>query len=256
MFGTLCTSKSGLNANQIKLDVIGNNLANSSTMGYKRVDVGFQDLLNESLNRQGYPTVDKNAAMGTGVKTSDMFRDNAQGNLTQTDLKTDLAIEGQGYFKIKQPDGSEVYTRDGSFKIDKLGILVDGRGNKVDIKYSAGRSEANCKLDESNLLVDKDGSIYMKENGAVNKVAEIPVYSALGDTSFTSIGDNLFVPTTGSNVQRTTNVVLHQGLIEGSNVDITTEFTDMIVTQRAFQLCAKGVTTADEMWGMVNNMRR
>ena len=172
------------------------------------------------------------------------------------DIKTDLAIEGQGYFKIKQADGSEVYTRDGSFKIDKLGNLVDGRGNKVDIKYAAGRSEANCKLDENNLLVDSDGSIYMKENEIVNKVGEIPIYSALGDSSFTSIGDNLFVPTAGSNVQRTTNVTIHQGLLEGSNVDVTTEFTDMIVTQRAFQLCSKGVTTADEMWGMVNNMRR
>ena len=87
MFRTLCTSKSGLNANQIKLDTIGNNIANSTTMGYKRVDVGFQDLLNESLNRKGYPTIDKDAAMGTGVKTSEWFRDNAQGNLNETGYK-------------------------------------------------------------------------------------------------------------------------------------------------------------------------
>jgi flagellar basal-body rod protein FlgG len=256
MFTTLCTSKSGLNANQTKLDTIGNNIANSTTMGYKRVDVGFQDLLSESLNREGYATNDKSATMGTGVKTSEWFRDNGQGSLIESELKTDLAIEGQGYFKIKQADGSEVYTRDGSFKIDKFGILVDGRGNKVEIEYVAGRSEDNCKLDADNLVIDSDGSIYMKENEIIKKVGVIPIYSALGDSSFTSIGENLFVPTEGSNIQRTTNAIVHQGLMEGSNVDITAEFTDMIVTQRAFQLCSKGVTTADEMWGMVNNMRR
>lgn len=256
MFRTLSTSKSGMNANQIKLDTIGNNIANSTTMGYKRIDVGFQDLLNESLNRNGYPTIDKDAAMGTGVKTSEWFRDGAQGYFNNTGIKTDLAIEGQGYFKIKQADGSEVYTRDGSFKVDKLGNLVDGRNNKVEIIYAPGRSAANTKLEADNLVVDSDGSIYMKEKEIVTKVGEIPIYSALGDSSFTSIGDNLFAPTAGSNVQRTTDIKMHQSLLEGSNVDITTEFTDMIVTQRAFQLCSKGVTTADEMWGMVNNMRR
>ncbi|PRR83958.1 flagellar hook-basal body complex protein [Clostridium vincentii] len=256
MFTTLSTSKSGLNAQQTKLDTIGNNLANSTTVGYKRVDVGFQDLLNQSLNRQGIPTLNEDISMGTGVRTSDAFRDNTQGSFTESGVTTDLAIEGQGYFKVTQADGSEVYTRDGAFKIDRLAKVVDGRGNKLEIEYVEGRSEENCNFTTDNLLVDSDGSVYIKENGAVNKVGEIPVYSALGDSSFASIGDNLFVPTAGSNVERTANVIIHQGLLEGSNVDITTEFTDMIVTQRAFQLCAKGVTTADEMWGMVNNMRR
>lgn len=256
MFRTLSTSKSGLNATQIKLDTIGNNLANSTTMGYKRVDVGFRDLLNESLNRVGYPTLNKGVSMGTGVRASEAFRDNTQGNFNESGIKTDLAIEGQGYFKIKEADGSEVYTRDGSFKIDKLGVIVDGRGNKLDIEYVDGKSEENSKFTTTNLLVGDDGSVYMKEHEGVVKVGEIPIYSALGDSAFVSIGNNLFVPTEGSNVERTENIALHQGLIEGSNVDITTEFTDMIVTQRAFQLCAKGVTTADEMWGMVNNMRR
>ena len=131
MLRTIWTSKTGLNAQQVKLDTISNNLANSGTMGYKRVDVGFKDLLNESLDRKGYPVNDKDASMGTGVKTTELYRDNAQGFLTDTGLSTDLSIDGEGYFRLVQPDGSYVYTRDGAFQVDSMGRLVDTRGNKV-----------------------------------------------------------------------------------------------------------------------------
>ena len=89
MLRTIWTSKTGLNAQQVKLDTISNNLANSGTMGYKRVDVGFKDLLNESLDRKGYPVNDKDASMGTGVRTTEWYRDNTQGFLTDTGLPTD-----------------------------------------------------------------------------------------------------------------------------------------------------------------------
>lgn len=255
MLRTLWTSKSGMNAMQEKLDAIGNNIANSTTSGYKKVEVGFRDLLTESLDRKGYPTNDKNAVMGTGVKTSEWFRDNNQGNLTDTGLPTDLCIDGAGYFRLIQPDGSVVYTRDGGFQIDRLGRLVDGRGNKLELEYVNGRTEADCQFTNSNLLVDTSGSVYIKEQGTFTKVAEIPLYTAVGENAFVSVGDNLFVPN-NTNVTRATNSDIHQGFVEGSNVDIATEFTEMLITQRAFQLSSKGVQTADEMWGMINNMRR
>ncbi|MGG7176558.1 flagellar hook-basal body complex protein [Clostridium paraputrificum] len=256
MLRTLWTSKAGMNANQEKLDTIGNNIANSNTMGYKKVEVGFKDLLTESLDRQGYPVNDRNAVMGTGVKTSAWFRDNTQGFLTDTGLPTDFSIDGSGYFRLTQPDGSYVYTRDGGFQIDRMGRIVDGRGNKLSLEYVNGRSEADCQFRKDNLLVDTSGSVYLKENGTFLKVAEIPLYSAIGDNAFISAGDNLFLPTEGADVMRTTNADIYQGFLEGSNVDIATEFTDMIVTQRAFELSSRGVKTADEMWGMINNMRR
>lgn len=256
MYRILSTSKAGMNANQTKLDVIGNNLANSETTGYKKVDVGFQNLLNESLNRQGYRVDDKTASMGTGVKVSELFSDNSQGNLFSTELPTDFALDGPGFFRVQLANGTNAYTRDGSFKIDAMGRLVDGSGNKLQLNYENGRSEANCQFTPNNLLVDTKGNVFMKEGEKFNKVAEIPVYTAEGDSSFSSIGKNLFLPQQGVNVERSTNTDIHQGMLEGSNVDVTTEMTDLIIAQRAFQLSSKGVSTADEMLGMINNMRR
>lgn len=255
MYRILSTSKSGMNANQTKLDTISNNLANSSTIGYKSVEVGFEDLLTETLNRKGYRT-NNDAVMGTGVKTTDWFRNNTQGNLQVTGQSTDFALDGPGYFRVILADGSTAYTRDGSFKVDSLGRLVDSNGNKVELHYVDGYSEESSPLRASTLTIDDNGNIYSKENGRLTKIAELPVYTAIGDSAFTSISDNLFVPTEGAQLQLATDTNIYQGYLEMSNVDMTTEFTDLIITQRAFQLSSKGVTTADEMWGMINNMRR
>lgn len=256
MFNSIMTSRSGMNANQDRLDAISNNLANSSTPGYKKIEVGFKDLLSESLDRQGYPIYDKNASMGTGVKTTNWFRDNTQGSLSETGLETDMMIEGKGYFKLTDTDGKDVYTRDGGFQIDKNQQLVDKEGRRVEINYVDGRSSDNVKFEKDNLNIDTSGNISIIENGAYTKVAQIPMYTAVGDQSFKSIGDNLFVPADGAQVQQTTTSLVHQGYLERSNVDMASEFTDMIVTQRAFQLSSKGLQTSDEMWGMVNNLRK
>ena len=125
MYRILSTSKSGMNAYQSKIDAISNNLSNSTTTGYKKVDVGFQDLMTETLNRQGYKTNTENTVMGTGTKAVDIPRNNKQGNLQITQLPTDLALDGQGYFRVDLGDGTFAYTRDGSFKLDSLGRLVD-----------------------------------------------------------------------------------------------------------------------------------
>ncbi|MCR6513537.1 MAG: flagellar hook-basal body complex protein [Clostridium sp.] len=255
MLRSLFTSKSGMYAQQNKLDSISNNLANSTTMGYKRVDVGFKDLLSESLDRKGTPLNDKESIMGTGVRTTDYFRDNSQGMLQQTMRSTDLSIDGEGYFRIDTPDGKALYTRDGSFKIDARGRLVDGRGNKVHMKYEQGYNENNVKLTTSNMLVDNTGAVFVKDNGTFKKVGSIPTYTATGNESFNSVGDNLFEAGNGVRVTETTNNDVYQGLLESSNVDVAQEFTDMILTQRAFQLSSKSLQTSDDMWGMINNMR-
>lgn len=255
MYRVLSTSKSGLNANQTKLDAISNNLANSNTVGYKRVEVDFKDLLTESLDRKGYPINDKTAVMGTGVRAAEWNRNDIQGNINVSELETDFALDGEGYFRVVDSKGNYAYTRDGAFKIDSLGRLVDGRGNKVYLEYSNGYTEDTVHLTRESLLVGSDGIVYKKENGTYVQVGKIPVYTALGSDAFKSIGDNLFVPSEGVQVEEATNTDILQFFTEGSNVDAAKEFTDMIVTQRAFQLSSKGITTADEMWGMINNMR-
>ncbi|MBL4932951.1 flagellar basal-body rod protein FlgG [Clostridium paridis] len=255
MFRILWNSKSAMNANQEKLDSISNNLANVNTTGYKKVDAQFKDLLSESFDRLGYPVNDKDAYTGTGVRTTEWSRDKTQGPMQETDIPTDMAIDGKGYFRIQAPTGEVAYTRAGAFNIDSMGKLVDSNGNKLYVEYANGYSEGNPKLDSKNLVINQDGSILQKNGGKSEKIGTIPLYNAVGDDSMVSVGENLYSPKPGVNMFRETDADINQGYLEGSNVDMAQEFTDMIITQRAFQLASKGVTTADEMWGMVNNMR-
>ena len=256
MLRTIWTSKTGLAANQEKLDAISNNIANSSTMGYKKINVGFKDLLSESLDRKGYPVNDKSSIMGTGVKTTQWYSSGTQGNLYSTEMSTDFCIEGEGhYFRLTRPDGTKVYSRDGAFQVDSKGRLVDTSGNIVDIEYMNGFNENNAGLSPANILVSEEGYVYKSENGVNTLVGRINLYTAVGDKAFISLGNNLYVAAEDANVVVSNNANIYQGYLEGSNVDIATEFTDMIVTQRAFQLASKSLTTADEMWGMVNNIR-
>lgn len=255
MLTTLWTSKSGLNANQEKLDVISNNIANVNTTGYKKVNVGFKDLISSSLDEWGNPLNDKTATVGSGVKTGNFTKDNSQGGLQTTNQKTDLALDGEGYFKVISSNGTEYYTRDGSFKLDSYGRLVTANGNILEVQYANGYSQNNTGLTADNFTINKKGEIFAENNGNFEKVGEIAVYTAVGNDAFTSVGDNLFKELNGVQVYRTLDADMYQGYLEVSNVDLSQEMTDMIVTQRAFQLSSKGITAADEMWEMINNLR-
>lgn len=255
MLTTLWTSKSGLNANQEKLDVISNNIANVNTTGYKKVNVGFKDLISSSLDEWGNPLNDKTATVGSGVKTGNFTKDNSQGGLQTTNQKTDLALDGEGYFKVISSNGTEYYTRDGSFKLDSYGRLVTANGNILEVQYANGYSQNNTGLTADNFTINKKGEIFAENNGNFEKVGEIAVYTAVGNDAFTSVGDNLFKELNGVQVYRTLDADMYQGCLEASNVDLSQEMTDMIVTQRAFQLSSKGITAADEMWEMINNLR-
>lgn len=255
MLTTLWTSKSGLNANQEKLDVISNNIANVNTTGYKKVNAGFKDLISSSLDEWGNPLNDKTATVGSGVKAGNFTKDNSQGGLQKTNQKTDLALDGEGYFKVISSNGTEYYTRDGSFKLDSYGRLVTANGNILEIQYANGYSQNNTGLTADNFTINTKGEIFAENNGNFEKVGEIAVYTAVGNDAFTSVGDNLFKELNGVQVYRTLDADMYQGYLEASNVDLSQEMTDMIVTQRAFQLSSKGITAADEMWEMINNLR-
>ena len=255
MLTTLWTSKSGLNANQEKLDVISNNIANVNTTGYKKVNAGFKDLISSSLDEWGNPLNDKTATVGSGVKVGNFTKDNSQGGLQTTNQKTDLALDGEGYFKVISSNGTEYYTRDGSFKLDSYGRLVTANGNILEVQYANGYSQNNTGLTADNFTINKKGEIFAENNGNFEKVGEIAVYTAVGNDAFTSVGDNLVKELNGVQVYRTLDADMYQGYLEASNVDLSQEMTDMIVTQRAFQLSSKGITAADEMWEMINNLR-
>ncbi|KRU25419.1 flagellar hook-basal body protein [Clostridium sporogenes] len=263
MLRALWNSKSGLIAQQNKLDSISNNLANVNTVGYKREDVSFQELVQETLKRKGYPTSDRpEIQTGTGVKATNWIRDTyQQGTLLTTGNKTDLAIDGQGFFRVIMADGDYAYERAGNFVIDRNGMLVDENGNALDIqlKQPEGMQILNRigGFDANNINIAEDGSISVRDTDGLNKVVgKINIYNAVGADAFLSIGRNLYLPRDGVNVFVNNDVSILQGFLENSNVDAGKEMTELIITQRAFELSSRGIKTADEMWGIVNNMRK
>lgn len=259
----LWNSKSGLIAQQDKLDSISNNLANVNTVGYKREDVSFQELIQETLKRKGYPTSDRpEIQTGTGVKATNWIRDtHQQGPLLTTGNKTDLAIDGQGFFRVIMADGDYAYERAGNFIIDRNGMLVDENGNRLEmqIQQPEGMQILNRigGFDANNINIAEDGAISVRDTDGLNKVVgKINIYNAVGADAFLSIGRNLYLPRDGVNVFVNNDVSIHQGFLENSNVDAGREMTEMIITQRAFELSSRGIKTADEMWGIINNMRK
>ncbi|MDB2153606.1 flagellar hook-basal body complex protein [Clostridium butyricum] len=255
MFNVFATGKSGMTAYQEKMDYLSNDLVNSTTTGYKGTDIGFKDLMTESLDRKGNPIVNKNAVNGTGVRIGTNYANNKQGNLLNTGLKTDLAIDGKGYFALQDPDGTISYTRDGNFKIDSNGSLVTASGVKVYVQYEPGFSEGDPAFDSDNIAIDGQGGISMNIDGNVALVGSIPVFTAVGDKGFVSKGNNMFVPSDDAQITLSDDYDIRQGFLEASNVDAAEVFSDVILTQRAFQLSSKAITTADDIWSMINSMR-
>lgn len=255
MFNVFATAKSGMSAYQEKLDYLSNDLVNSSTTAYKSSDVGFKDLLTESLDRKGTPLVNKEAVNGTGVKIGINYTNDKQGNLNNTGVKTDLAIDGKGYFALQESDGTIAYTRDGSFKVDANGTLTTSDGTKVYIEYENGASEGNPALDSQNISIDLKGGIFTTIDNETYKVGTIPVFSAIGDKGFIPIGNNKFIQNEDAQVVQSEDYDIAQGFLEFSNVNSVETMSEVVMTQRAFQLNSKCLSAADEMWSMINSMR-
>jgi flagellar basal-body rod protein FlgG len=260
MLRVLWNGKSAMIANQDKLDSISNNMSNVSTDGYKRIDVSFKDLVYETLDRNGYPNTanegkQDQAFTGSGVRTSGWIRDTKQGDLVETKKTTDFAIDGSGYFKLNTPSGQTAYTRSGKFDVDASGNMVDPNGNILSINFKDGYSAENVKFTKDNFSVKDDGTLVINSGNVIGEVGKIQLYNTMGSSSMKSVGENLYVPENGVEVNEVTNADILQGFKEGSNVDIVREMTEMLITQRAFELGSRSIKTADEMWGMANNLR-
>ena len=252
MFFILNSSKSGMIAQQQRLDVISNNLVNVNTHGYKKLDSSFSNLLYKDLNINGVPTSNNSSSVGNGVKSTDVIRNKAQGVLQLTGLNNDIAIDGEGFLRLTDANGEIFYTRSGALNVDVFGRLTDKEGNLVEVSYNEGIDPMNTGLTQINLTIDKNGFVSTREGIQVGK---INLYNARGNNSLISKGDNRFIPVNDDVIIFSVSADFHQGYLEMSNVDIGQEMSDMILTQRAYQLATKGVTTADEMWSMLNNLR-
>lgn len=251
MYTILNNSKAGMNSNQEKLNVVSNNIANVDTVGYKKLNIEFSDLINETLNRKTYPTGKNKIDTGTGSKVTLPVRNFGQGAIRSTEISSNLAIDGSGFFRVIKQDGTYAYTRDGNFSVDKAGNIVDARGNKLDVQFNAGYNFANSNITNENLIIAKDGNIYVDEN----HVGKINLYNSVGDDAFVSIGDSQYKLKDGAVLYIENESSIEQAYLEMSNVNLQDEMVEMITTQRAFQLNSKGMNVADDMWSMANNLR-
>ncbi|EQF63341.1 flagellar hook-basal body family protein [Clostridioides difficile CD175] len=251
MYTMFYTSKTALSANQSKLDIISNNIANSDSTGYKKINMEYSDLVDEALNRPSYPTNGNDISTGTGAKATAPMRIYEQGALAPTDRKSNLAIDGEGFFRVIRKDGTYAYTRNGGFNVDALGKIVDDNGNILDVQFEAGYNYNNTNIDSTNLTVSRNGELFVDNK----KIGKINLYQPIGTQNFISEGDSLFVATDAAQIKQVEKVDIVQGYRERSNVSLQEEFVDLIATQRAFQMNSKGIKTADEMWQIANNLR-
>jgi flagellar basal-body rod protein FlgG len=249
---------------QFNIDTISHNLSNVNTTGYKKMRADFEDLLYQTLRVAGTPatrdtTVPTGIQVGHGVKVAATQKMYTQGSLQNTGNVLDLAIQGEGFFRVQLYDGSFAYTRDGTFKIDSNGQIVTSNGYKLspEIIMPAG-------FQYSDISVSPDGLVTVKRAGEDTpiEVGQILVYRFVNPAGLTNIGENLAKTTAGSGPPIegrpgfTGMGTLQQGFLEMSNVQVVEEMVNMIVAQRAYELNSRAITTTDSMLSTAVGLKR
>ncbi|GAA0562634.1 flagellar basal-body rod protein FlgG [Halomonas salifodinae] len=253
MISSLWTAKTGLESQQVQMDVISNNLANVGTNGFKRSRAVFEDLLYQNLRQPGANNDIQNRLpsgmqVGTGVRPVATERLHNQGGLEATGNSRDLAIEGNGFFQVLMPDGTTGYTRDGSFQLDQNGQMVTANGYPVEPAIIIPQNALSISIGEDGIV-----SVRVPGDSQSQEVGQISLSSFVNPTGLESIGGNLYRETTASG-PRNENLpgmngtgTLMQGYVETSNVNVVEEMVSMIQTQRAYEINSKAVQTSDEM---------
>ncbi len=262
MIRALWTAASGMQSQQLNIDVIANNLANVNTTGFKKSRADFQDLMYQSVKTTGAPStsstqIPAGIQIGLGSRTASVNKVYTAGNVTQTNNELDLSIEGDGFFQIKMPDGSTAYTRAGSFKKDSTGQLVTSDGYPL-IPGVVIPSNA------SKITVGNDGTVSVMQSGqnAPTSVGTIQLATFSNPGGLSNLGHNLVQPTDASGTANTGTAgqngigTISQGALEMSNVSVMEEMVNMIMSQRAYETNSKAVQAADEMLQQANNIRR
>jgi flagellar basal-body rod protein FlgG len=259
----LHTAATGMMAQELNVQVISNNIANLRTTGYKRQQAHFQDLLYENFRRAGSATSDQNTQVpaaieiGSGVKTAGTARVMIQGNLTSTEKEYDVAIRGEGFFKIRMPDGRTAYSRDGSFDLDSQGQLVTRDGYLVDPGITVPQNATAVTISGS-------GAVQATIPGQTEPqvLGQIQLARFINKSGLESLGDNLFAETPASGPAIDGNPSsegfgnLQQSYLEEANVNAVTEISSLIAAQRAYEMNARIVTAADQMLSSTTQMFR
>ncbi|WP_186416641.1 flagellar basal-body rod protein FlgG [Bosea sp. CS1GBMeth4] len=259
----LYTAATGMMAQELNVQVISNNIANVRTTGYKRQRIHFQDLLYEHVRRAGTQTSDQNTQLpagtfvGSGVKTSSTGRVMSQGNLTPTEKQYDVAIRGEGFFRIQLPDGRTAYSRDGSFDLDSQGRLVTRDGYVVQPGITVPNNATGVSINAQGTV-----EVSLPGQTAPQQLGQIQLTRFINKVGLESIGDNLFIETAGSGPAidglggEEGFGTLQQNYLEEGNVQAVTELSALIAAQRAYEMNSKVISAADQMMQSTTQIMR
>jgi flagellar basal-body rod protein FlgG len=264
MVRSLWTGASGMIGQQANIDTISNNLANVNTAGFKKMRTDFEDLLYQTIKTAGTPATEDTVVpvgmqMGHGVKLAATQRMFSQGALQNTENVYDMAIQGEGFFRIQMYDGTYAYTRDGAFKVDSDGRLVTSNGYWVlpDIIMPEN-------FLPQTIAVTKDGRVSVKIPNTDDPVdvGRIELYRFPNPVGLTAVGENLFKvtnasgdPIAGRPGYEGMGQVIHK-FLEMSNVSVVREMVDLIVAQRAYEFNSRTIQTSDNMLGTATSLKR
>lgn len=261
MIRSLNTAATGMKAQQTNMDVTANNIANSSTTGFKKARAEFEDLMYQTNVEPGAATglnsiSPTGVQVGLGVKTAAVAKDFEQGSTKVTNGAFDIEIQGAGFFPVLMPNGQVAYTRDGSFKKGPDGRLQDRNGNIL-------QPEITVPPNATGVEISQDGQVaVLVENGIQpQNIGQIQIVGFVNPAGLKSLGGNLFIPSNASGLPQQANPGqaglgrLAQGQLETSNVNIVDEMVGMITTQRAYETNSKVIQASDQMLQAINNLR-
>lgn len=262
MIRALYTAASGMSAQQANLDTVANNLANSSTAGFRRRRMQFEDMIYQNLitpgAAQSASTASAGLQIGLGTRASATEVIMSQGDFNQTGNSLDLAIQGQGFFQVSLPDGTTAYTRAGSFHLNNQGTMVTADGDALVPAITIPASATAVTISQYGVV-----SATLPGQTAASQLGTIQLANFANPGGLTAKGGSLFQPTSASGNAVTDAPggtsgagTLQQGYLENSNVDVVAEFVQMIMAQRAYESNSKVVHVADDMYSQINNMVR
>ncbi len=262
MMQSLYTASTGMLGMQMQIDTTANNIANVNTIGFKKSRAEFADLMYQVTEYAGTSTSDTTKSptgieVGLGSRPTAVNKIFTEGSLKQTDNQLDVAITGRGFFKLELPDGSEVYTRNGAFKIDDTGNVVNSDGYAL-------MPQLSIPDDATNISIGTDGVVTVVQAGQTQatQIGQVSLTNFVNPAGLHSMGDNIYMETDSSGQPLEGNPgldglgILRQGFVELSNVELVVELTDLITGQRAYDSNSKVITTSDEMLQTTNNLKR
>ena len=259
MDASMWIAKTGLDAQQMRMSVISNNLANVNTTGFKRDRAAFEDLLYQTVRQPGgqvaadaqSPT---GLMLGTGVRIVATEKSHTQGSLMTTKNALDIAIQGDGFFQINQADGTTAYTRDGAFKVSATGQIVTSNGALLAPGITIPPNVAAITVAQDGMV-----NVELTNGGGQQQIGRIQIARFVNPAGLQSLGQNLLRETPASGAPQVQNPgqagagQLMQGALEASNVNVVEEMVNMIETQRAYEINSKAISAVDGMLRFLNN---